>query len=378
MNDNRSCVVSRVAVSLLMALVSSDVASAQSLRSIPIKPSNGTLDAEFVHVSSVRELSDERVLLLDIRQSEIGVGDFVSQQYKRVGRKGRGPSEYEFPVGLFGVAGDSTITHDAASRRWTIFVGDKIVGVRPADDAVVRLLEAPRGMDVRGFALIQRGRPYVPGPQVITRRDSQVVLLVNRRTGLADTITRVREMPRKVEATFNENGRLVSTVPQATEPGVRPEEAFLGRNGTVWVGRQDPLRIDVRNPDGKWMRGVPILVKGEPITARERELIIEARKADRRMPQPKGPRITLPIPSTRPVLFNFNPIELPDGRIALERQSMRSVPTVRYLIVNRRGGVDGQITLKPNERLIAFGKRSVYISEKDQDDVVRLRRHPWP
>jgi hypothetical protein len=46
--------------------------------------------------------------------------------------------------------------------------------------------------------------------------------------------------------------------------------------------------------------------------------------------------------------------------------------------VNRRGGLDGQLVLATNERVVGFGARSVYLSVTDDDGIQRLRRHPWP
>ena len=53
-------------------------------------------------------------------------------------------------------------------------------------------------------------------------------------------------------------------------------------------------------------------------------------------------------------------------------------PEPRYDVIDRRGVVNGQLVLEPNERLVGFGARSVYVVERDADDIERIRRHPWP
>ena len=95
----------------------------------------------------------------------------------------------------------------------------------------------------------------------------------------------------------------------------------------------------------------------------------------REMGLPEPPRI--PLPTTLPALERLDPRELEDGRIALRRKSTLNKPAVRYIIVNRRGTIDGEITLAANEEIIGFGPTSVYVAFKDEDDIQRLRRHPW-
>ena len=53
-------------------------------------------------------------------------------------------------------------------------------------------------------------------------------------------------------------------------------------------------------------------------------------------------------------------------------------PETRYDIVNRRGVLDGQLTMPSNERIVSIGATSVYVAVIDDDGIQRLRRHPWP
>jgi hypothetical protein len=82
---------------------------------------------------------------------------------------------------------------------------------------------------------------------------------------------------------------------------------------------------------------------------------------------------TLP-PYRSPVLL----LASPAGRLLVPRLPTATRPEARYDVVNRRGGLDGQLVLATNERVVGFGARSVYLSVTDDDGIQRLRRHPWP
>jgi hypothetical protein len=76
-----------------------------------------------------------------------------------------------------------------------------------------------------------------------------------------------------------------------------------------------------------------------------------------------------------------SPIQLlaaSDGRVLIPRLATADNPETRYDVVNRRGTLDAQLVLAPNERIVGFGRSSVYLAVTDDDGIQRLRRHPWP
>jgi len=68
----------------------------------------------------------------------------------------------------------------------------------------------------------------------------------------------------------------------------------------------------------------------------------------------------------------------PDGRLLVRRTVTASRPEGRYDIVDRAGRLMGHVVLPPDERIIGFGLRSVYVVWRDAEGFERLRRHPWP
>jgi hypothetical protein len=51
---------------------------------------------------------------------------------------------------------------------------------------------------------------------------------------------------------------------------------------------------------------------------------------------------------------------------------------MRYDVVGRSGRLEEQLILGPNERLLGFGARSVYLVVTDIDGTQTIQRHPWP
>lgn len=356
-------------------------ASAQALRPIRLAPANATLDADFVALTSLREVADGRVIVTDGRAQQLYLADFTAGTARPLSRKGKGPLEWSFVGFVQRTAGDSSIMSDGVNQRWLLFDGASVVGTTPPDHPAIKAALSFSSVDRNGRVLVQRSSPRTTeGTYIYTRRDSQAVLLVDRRTGHVDTVARAREMPRRYSQTLNEKGRISSFQNSATESGAQGEEAYLLNDGTIALVRLEPLRVDFRAPDGRWTLGPPLPIRGEALDAKERARIVqsreESRKQMREMGLPEPPKI--PLPTTLPALDRLSPRELEDGRIALRRRSTLTKPAVRYIIVNRRGTIDGEITLAANEEIIGFGPKSVYVAYKDEDDVQRLRRHPWP
>ena len=48
-----------------------------------------------------------------------------------------------------------------------------------------------------------------------------------------------------------------------------------------------------------------------------------------------------------------------------------------YFVIDRRGRLVGELTLPANEEIVGAGPATLYVAVKDEDDIIRLRRHPW-
>jgi hypothetical protein len=67
-----------------------------------------------------------------------------------------------------------------------------------------------------------------------------------------------------------------------------------------------------------------------------------------------------------------------DGRLFVRRTRSAGHEETRYLVIDRQGRLEGEVTLPTNQHVVGFGTRTVYVVETDDDDIQRIRRHPWP
>ena len=358
------------------------LAGAQDVKRIPLKPASATLDAEFIGITSVREVADGRVIVTDGRAQELFLADFKANVAVLLGRKGKGPREWLNVGFIHALNGDSSIMTDWGNMRWLLFDGARIVETVPPDHPGVRAINALfSDIDRAGHLMVTRNPPARAGSTEFTRADSNALVFVDRNTGRSDTVARLRERPHRRDVPMDSLGRVRSTMPSSTEPNAQAEVAKLFNDGWLAVVRLEPLRVDWRSPDGRWTLGKPFPIRPEPVDAKERKAI-EARRAQARadarkygLPEPAS----VSYPTTLPVMaMSGLPRASSDGRLLIRRSSKASSPAVRYLVINRTGAVDGEIVLGANEDLIGFGPRTVYIAFKDDDDIQRLRRHPWP
>jgi hypothetical protein len=67
-----------------------------------------------------------------------------------------------------------------------------------------------------------------------------------------------------------------------------------------------------------------------------------------------------------------------DGRLLVRRPRDADHETTRYVIINRRGELDGELSMSANLAIVGFGRDHVYVTSTDRDGIQTLQRHPWP
>ena len=148
-------------------------------------------------------------------------------------------------------------------------------------------------------------------------------------------------------------------------------------DGWVAVVRADPYRVEWLTRDGLWIRGAPLPFQSIRVDDKEKRAYLERSAAA--VGKDSSPRDSITDwPSTLPPYRS--PIVLlaaPDGRLLVPRLPAADRPETRYDVVNRRGTLDGQLVLSPNERIAGVGASSVYVAVSDDDGIQRIRRHAW-
>lgn len=342
---------------------------AQTVPSVALKPVDARLSEEFQGVYGLRELRDGRVLISESGpDSRLIVVDFAKNTIDSIGRKGNGPGEFMYAAGLYALGGDSTLMA-AAPKRWLLLEGSRIVATSKPDDPGALATYLIQGADRLGFVLSS-----TPGSW---RDDSSGRVLVSRATG-------------KVTPAFKLSGSAEPGYPpRPTQSGTKVtyargawhtyEHALMFPDGWIAVARLSPYRIDWRAPDGRWTPGAPLPVQLLPATEREKRGYMERVAAARG--EPVNPTTTYPVWPKNIPPFSFTTLGLvgaPDGRLLVLRTQTVDHPETRYDVIDRGGRLERQIVMKPNERILGVGVRSVYIGVTDDDGVLRVERHPWP
>ncbi len=342
-----------IAILLIVARV-----DGQTLKPSGLRAPSASLAAEFSFLHSVRELEDGRVLLSDPRERRIVVADFSSGVVAQLGRIGDGPEEYRIAGQLAAIGADSSLMIEQLARRWHLFVGARLVGDLPPNAPVVVTVSGSYlyGTDMKGHLLAFARRT--------TRTDSQAVILVDRTTGKADTVTQLPP-------------------PTPGRAGAAPpfpagfEKALLAYDGWIAVLRLNPYRVDWRSPEGRWTHGAPIPAPEVGVTTTEKSAYLDRLRAMVRVPGSPPPNMDWPatippVPEAATLLLTW------DGKFLVSRSRTAAFPGNLYDVINHSGIRERQVYLPPNESILGFGKGTVYVTVTDDDGIVRLRRHPWP
>jgi hypothetical protein len=270
------------------------------------------------------------------------------------------------------------------ARRWLLLDGATIVGQHSPDHPAVL---ASGGFfthsDTLGRVLARRLPDRADGLTVTDARDSADLVLIARRTGVAETVARARNVARRIEIDRASDGRITRSSSTVVGPLRSEEQAVLFADGWLAIARLDPFRVDWRSPTGVWTRGAPLPVPVMRVDAREREAFFA------RNPNAFGPSSIPGLPATpRPAAGDFPatvpPFALasvsdgPAGLLLIRRHRSADVGPSHYLLVDRRGALVGELVLPEHASIVGAGPRSFYVVVKDEDDLQTLHRHGWP
>lgn len=344
------------------------LAAAQRAPAIPLKPANATLSEEFSRIIGVRELRDGRVLIADGKEVRLVVASFDARSVTPVGRQGRGPGEFQSLGRLVSLAGDSSLIVDWGNQRWLILSGARVaVTVPPESPALTATRVSVTSADGSGYVLAEVYARPLPGRRW-NPADSMCLVRVERTTGRADTVGRIR--PRY------ERGQLFGRGEVSVPPLAIGEQALLFLDGWMAIARLEPYQVEWRSPDGRTIRGTPLPFSVTKVNEREKRAYFDREaKAWGRAPQ-YAPN---PVwPENLPVFERDALLAAPDGMVLVRRMPTASVSDTRYDVVDRRGTLVRQISLPENQWIVGFGRRAAYLVVTDADGIQRIERHPWP
>jgi hypothetical protein len=354
-----------VAVSLITPLVLT-VAVQQQTPVIKLAAPGASL-GQFSRISSVRELSDGRVIAVDVAERRLVVADFASGSVREISRHGSGAGEYRAPNRIFVLDGDRSLVSDPPNGRWLLLVGDSVASQVSASAAVVRSIgPMPHGADSLGSVVTVR--PFVSNGT--PRLDSMLAIRATSGTGKVDTLGFVRN--RRITLP-NERIDLRRSVSISFNPLSVSEQIVAFPDGWVAIARLDPYRVEWFDPTGKRILGKPLPFEKTPVDKEVKQAAVE-HEAELTGNAPRNPDAVADWPALLPPFLVDALVASPDGSLWIERTRNRAAPV--YDVVDRNGDLVARIGVDRSERLVGFGRTTTYTVHKDADGFEKLRRHP--
>ena len=367
--------------SLITVLCLCSNGAAQGVPDVRLGPPESTSSQQFSGITSVREISDGRLLIADRVEQVLYVLDWQTGRANAIGRSGQGPGEYNGAGWLYPLRADSTLFIEWPFTRRHIMKADRIVTTRPPaeDFGGLRSLQI-EGSDTASRILGVVG-VFGPGSRLTTpsSADSVMLLLIDRAAQNVDTVARMKGrggVGRNIQRpSGGRPGRLILSNPLVSE-----EQAALFPDGWIAVAHLEPYRVDWRSPAGRWVRGSPLPFDAVQVDLKQKCTVIE-----RVLGTPVGdcdpsflidwPEI---VPAFLPTLKMHTLLTASDGNLVITRTPVAAITGTMYDIVDRQGHLAGRMQLPSGETLVGFGPHSAYVSVTDELGLQTLRRHAWP
>lgn len=340
----------------------------------------------FSELTSIRELRDGRVVVVDGRELKVQLVDFRTGTAVTVGRTGEGPGEYRWPSRLYALAGDSSVVMDAAGGRLILITPD---GKTTSFPDINRPGETSPGARFNLRFSDASGRLYAEAQPIridadgsATLADSSAIERFDRRTGKRDTVA---HWPLRKDANARLMNGMVMMQPK-TQPFPAWDQWLVAPDGRVAFVYYEPYRVDFAAPNEPVVRGKPIpydRVKVDDALKlqyrEDRQRPAMAMQSSRSGGTTIGP-LKMPFkepdswPEFLPPYLNGPHAFSLDGILWIKRATAAGVvPT--FDLIGANGALVGHVTLPQRAKLVGFGNGTVYLVRSDDDDLQYLQRY---
>ena len=326
-------------------------------RDTTLGPAGDTIPTTLFEATAGAWLGGDRWAVLSAADQRVVVLDFGDKSETSLGQGM--PKPFEGPFALF-TAGQGLYVADWALRRLTVWDldGSYELAVRTPDATQGTL---PRARDTVGYWYVQFNPQ--PGPDGSGNRDSAVVVRFPLDFSRADTILRLS--PLDLAEVDGDAGRRF-------ERRVFSGEDRWGvlADGSVWVARVYPNRVDWIAPDGKLRSGQRLPDKVFTITISDREAFLRRFPPELRSAAEKVP---------------FSPVKPPfdlaftggDGNVWLEKSRVIPDTVRRYQVIGRNGRLLESVAFNGYGKALAASPGAVLVTEVEPTGM-RFVRFPRP
>ncbi len=359
----------------------------------------------FTSITSVRELSDGRVLVNDRVEKTLQLVNLELGNAEPVGRVGNGPGEYGIPGRLFALGGDTTLLTDVLNLRYlVILAAGKPSTSFTLGEGDLRMVGVANSVDHFGHFYFVNVRYGPRGASGFSEEQDQVVVRRSRADTRADTLAILAIPAGRRTATRSLPGGKVFAY--TNRPLALEDAVAFASDGRVAVVRARDYHVEWIAPDGSTTKGAPVRYQPVRVSDGEKQAFIEGqtRPGSIIVMGPGGSAAAPPASSGAPAppqgkaapaprgLFNEADMVwpavmppflgaaavAPDGRLWVLRTRAHDDPIPSYDVFDRRGQLAERIALPAQTRLVGFGARTVYLARKDDDDLQYLQRYRLP
>lgn len=354
-----------------------------SVRHLTLTAPERVLADEFSQIRGVRELRNGEVILVDRLDRGLVAADFVTGQVTRIGRTGRGPTEYSLVSGLIPVAGDSTIAIDEGNGRFAL------VGPDLRIHRTFNLILPGLGFPVGARGIDREGRYYLRIPGWIFR---------GARTSDTLPIVRYDLARERVDTLAFALGMRPRPPRERRIPGIpyviyAPEDQWaVTADGRIAVVRSGDYHVEWFTEGRPVVRGPAVPYTPLPISAADRFAYTKRFLQNSPTSGREGGGTSATPPMTdaeiqriadnndwadrRPPFTDAAPFVGPDGTLWVERSVPLDASQV-WDLFDARGHRTTQVTLPPGRRLAGLGVGKVYLVATDEDGLERVERYAW-
>lgn len=379
---------SRMLLPLLAVTLAGTMEAQQRAVNLTGRPA-ASIDDGISSVLGLHEVAPGKVVLSDIQEQRLLMGDFGTRSIRDIGTKGAGPGEWQIAMSVSpGAGGTAYVADPSLQKIHVIDASGKIVRTEPfpqpesASPGTISIV-LPRGSDSQG-RLFMTGSPFTAGSQ--TQPDSIPILRWDPRSKRTDTLAMIKN-----EAVVQQSGS-GGNLRVATRIGGGPLSPSTQwaplPDGRVAIVHPEPYRVDIASSRGQVQRGsavsyTPVRV-GKAERDRFRQQRANAPRLSMRVSSDGGgttmstgggpPLPEIPdsdFPATMPP-FTSNAVQVaPNGEIWVLRTRPASDNTPSYDIWSPAGRLVGKATLRPHSMVVGFGQGSVYVARQDPEDDLR-------
>ena len=225
-------------------------ATLDSIPGLRLGSLDGRPEEQFGTVSDVLPLADGGVAVLDGQAADIRLFDSDGAYRMSLGSKGQGPGEFQSPIKLALLPGDTLAVYDAGPRRITRFGPDGALGrITTLEDTRARIVVAAFLSDGRLIGqsrwLAPGGAP-LPGPELTFVRDTAVLTLFTTGGAVDDTVDVVPGQEAIMGIERSE--RSVSVFKRS--PAFGRTNVFTAHPDGIWSSANDRFELRLREAEG--------------------------------------------------------------------------------------------------------------------------------